>query len=117
MQPPRHDGALFQPICEMTMTALPASPLARPVTRAARAAVAGLALPTNEAAWSLVAFVVVASVTIALPVAYYLVGGDTAKAKLDSLKDWLAFHNNAVMAVLLLVFGVDLIAKGLPPLL
>jgi threonine/homoserine/homoserine lactone efflux protein len=83
---------------------------------AAGTAVAGLALPTNEAAWSLVVFVVLASLTIVLPVVYYLVGGAKAKATLDGLKDWLAVHNNAVMAVLLLVFGVDLIAKGLPPL-
>ena len=26
---------------------------------------------------------------------------------------WLAIHNEAVMAVLFLVFGVDLIAKGI----
>jgi threonine/homoserine/homoserine lactone efflux protein len=83
---------------------------------AAGTAVAGLMLPTTEAAWSLVVFVVVASLTIVLPVGYYLVGGAKAKASLDNLKDWLAVHNNAVMAVLLLVFGVDLIAKGLPPL-
>lgn len=30
--------------------------------------------------------------------------------------DWLRVHNAAVMAVLFLVFGVDLIAKGVPPL-
>ena len=29
------------------------------------------------------------------------------------MKDWLAVHNAAVMTVLFLVFGVDLIAKGL----
>ena len=32
------------------------------------------------------------------------------------MKGWLAVHNAAVMTVLFLVFGVDLIAKGLPPL-
>jgi hypothetical protein len=32
------------------------------------------------------------------------------------MKDWLALHDDAVMAVLFLVFGVDLIAKRLPPL-
>jgi len=47
---------------------------------------------------------------------YYLVGGAHAKAELDSLKSWLAVHNAAVMAVLFVVFGVDLIAKGIPPL-
>lgn len=29
---------------------------------------------------------------------------------------WLAIHNDAVTAVLFLIIGVDLIAKGLPPL-
>jgi hypothetical protein len=61
-------------------------------------------------------FVVIASLTIAGPVVYSLVGGAKAKASLDSAKSWLTAHNAAVMAVLFLVFGVDLIAKGLPPL-
>jgi hypothetical protein len=35
---------------------------------------------------------------------------------LDSMKEWLAVHNAAVMTVLFLVFGVKLIAEGLPVL-
>jgi hypothetical protein len=50
------------------------------------------------------------------PVVCYLTGGDRAKAQLDSPKDWLAVHNDAVMTVLFLVLGVNLIAKGIPPL-
>ena len=42
--------------------------------------------------------------------------GDQAKARLDEIKNWLAVHNDAVMAVLFLVFGAKLIADGLPPL-
>lgn len=83
---------------------------------AAGTSVAGLGLPTGEAVWSLVVFVVVGTLSIAAPVVYYLVGGDGAKGRLDELKGWLAVHNDAVMAVLFLVFGADLIAKGLPPL-
>lgn len=83
---------------------------------AAGTALAELGLSTSEAVWSLVVFVVIASLTIAGPVIYYLVGGETAKSRLDDLKNWLAVHNNAVMAVLFLVFGFDLVAKGLPPL-
>jgi threonine/homoserine/homoserine lactone efflux protein len=75
-----------------------------------------LGLSSSQAFWSLVVFVVVASLTIGVPVVYYLVGGQTAKSRLDELKDWLAVHNDAVMAVLFLVFGFDLIVKGLPPL-
>jgi Sap-like sulfolipid-1-addressing protein len=83
-------------------------------------AAAGLAqvsgLSTTDAIVATAVFVVIASLTIAGPVVYALAGGARAKATLDSAKTWLTAHNAAVMAVLFLVFGVDLIAKGLPPL-
>jgi Sap, sulfolipid-1-addressing protein len=83
-------------------------------------AAAGLAqvpgLSTSDAVVSLAVFVVLASVTIAGPVLYALFGGERAQASLNSAKAWLTANNAAVMAVLFLVFGVDLIAKGLPPL-
>jgi Sap-like sulfolipid-1-addressing protein len=70
---------------------------------------------TAEAVVSLIVFVVVGSLTIAGPVVvFYLTGGDRAKTQLDSAKEWLAVHNNAVMTVLFLVFGVNLIAKDIP---
>ena len=83
---------------------------------AAGAGLAALGLSSANAIGSLIVFVVIASLTIAGPVVYYLLGGDHAKAQLDEMKNWLAFHNNAVMAVLFLVFGAKLIADGLPPL-
>jgi hypothetical protein len=73
-------------------------------------------LSTGDVVVALAVFVVLASVTIAGPVLYDLLGGDGARAKLDELKSWLTTHNAAVMAVLLLVFGVVLISKGLAPL-
>ena len=83
-------------------------------------AAAGLAqvqgLSTTDAIVAIAVFVVIASLTIAGPVLYALIGGEKARAALDSAKAWLETHNAAVMAVLFLVFGVDLIAKGLPPL-
>jgi Sap, sulfolipid-1-addressing protein len=83
---------------------------------AAGAGLAALGLSTADAIGSLIVFVVIASLTIGGPVVYYLVGGDSAKGQLDEMKNWLALHNNAVMAVLFLVFGAKLIADGLPPL-
>jgi hypothetical protein len=83
---------------------------------AAGAGLATLGLSTADAIGSLIVFVIVASLTIGGPVVYYLVGGDNAKGQLDEMKNWLALHNNAVMAVLFLVFGAKLIADGLPPL-
>jgi len=86
------------------------------LTVAAAAGLAQLGLPTSEVAVSLIVFVVVGSLTIAGPVAYYFLGGERAKAELESLKGWLTMHNAAVTAVLFVVFGVDLIAKGIAPL-
>jgi Sap, sulfolipid-1-addressing protein len=86
------------------------------LTAAAGAGLAALGLSTGNAIGSLIVFVIIASLTIAGPVVYYLVGGDHAKAELDNMKNWLALHNNAVMAVLFLVFAAKLIADGLPPL-
>jgi hypothetical protein len=86
------------------------------LTIGAGTGVAQLGISTTDAVVSIVVFVVIASATIAGPVVYYLVGGENAKARLDSMKGWLGAHNAAVMTVLFLVFGVDLIAKGIPPL-
>ena len=86
------------------------------LTLGAATGLAQLGLSTSEVVVSLIVFVLVASLTIAGPVAYYLLGGEQAKTRLAELKDWLRVHNAAVMAVLFLVFGVDLIAKGVPPL-
>ncbi len=83
---------------------------------AAGAGLAALGLSTGASLVSLLVFVIVGSLTIAGPVVYYLVGGDDAKTQLNEMKDWLAVHNGAVTAVVFLVFGADLIAKGLPPL-
>ena len=65
------------------------------LTAAAGAALAALGLSSANAVGSLIVFVVVASLTIAGPVVYFLLGGDDAKARLDEMKNWLALHNNA----------------------
>ncbi len=82
----------------------------------AGAALAQVGPTTTDAVVALVVFVVLASITIAGPVVYYLVGGESARASLDSMKEWLAVHNAAVMTVLFLVLGVKLVADGLPVL-
>jgi hypothetical protein len=90
-----------------------ANPKSLILTVGAATGVAQLGSSTGDAVVALVVFVVLGSITVAGPVAYDLIGGDEAKATLDSLKAWLAAHNDAVMAVLFLVFGAVLIGKGL----
>ena len=82
----------------------------------AGSSLAQLGVSTSQAVVSLLVFVVLASATIAGPVVYYLVRGERAEKQLDAAKGWLVLHNGAVMTVLFVVLGVDLISKGLPPL-
>jgi hypothetical protein len=86
------------------------------LTLGAAAGLAQLNLSTSDAVVSLAVFVVIASLTIVGPVLYAAFGGEKARTALDSAKSWLGVHNAAVMAVLFLVFGIDLVSKGLPPL-
>jgi threonine/homoserine/homoserine lactone efflux protein len=86
------------------------------LTAASAAGLAQLGPTTSDAVVATAVFVIVASLTIAGPVVYAAVGGARARATLDSAKARLAEHNAAILAVLFVIFGVDLIAKGLPPL-
>ncbi|MDW8339165.1 MAG: GAP family protein [Thermoleophilia bacterium] len=75
-----------------------------------------LDLSTGDDVAGLVAFVLIGSLSVGLPVVYSLAGGVGARSALDELKGWLALHDRAIVAVLLLVFGVVLISRGLAPL-
>ena len=78
----------------------------------AAAAVAQAGESTSDSIVALAVFVILASLSVAVPVFLYLLGGAKAKIVLDGWKAWLSANNATVMAVLLLVFGVVLIGKG-----
>lgn len=108
----------FSPFKSFTLALLLAgvNPKNLLLSAGAGAALAELGSTTSDAVVSWIVYVVLASITIAGPVVYYLLGGDQAKRTLDDMKAWLAAHNAAVMATLFVVFGVKLIADGLPVL-
>ena len=83
---------------------------------AAGASLAQAGASGSEAAVGLLAFIIIASLSIAVPVAFYVFGGDRAAGVLEGWKGWLSAHNDAVMAALFLVFGVVLISQGLQSL-
>jgi hypothetical protein len=70
-------------------------------------------LSSGESVATLVVFVLVASLSIAIPVAVYVVLGDRADAALTPAKDWLSRNNAAVMAIILLIFAAKLIGDGI----
>jgi threonine/homoserine/homoserine lactone efflux protein len=61
----------------------------------------------------LVVFVVLASLSIAAPVVYYLVAGDRAERTLTAMKAWLTANNATVMTVVLVVLGAKVLGDGL----
>jgi threonine/homoserine/homoserine lactone efflux protein len=71
------------------------------------------ALPVGLQVVAVAVFVVVASTTIAGPVAYYLVSSARARVTLQSWRSWLATNNAAVLAALLLVIGVSQLGNAI----
>lgn len=76
-------------------------------------AIGSVGLAAGEAAIAFVVFVLVASVSIIVPVIWFLVDRERASRTLASLRDWLAQNNAVVMMVLLLVLGVSQIGTGI----
>ena len=84
---------------------------------AAGATLGALPLSTGETVGAVAVFTVIAALTVAVPVVAYLIAGARLDPTLDRTKAWLIANNTAVMAVLLLVFGVSLLGDGLQILL
>jgi hypothetical protein len=61
---------------------------------------------------ALLVFVILASITVAAPVLYYLIAGSSAEATLTGWKVWLTANNGTVMFVLFLVLGFKLVGEG-----
>jgi len=62
-------------------------------------------------------FSLLASSSLGVPIASYVIGGERAKAKLDSAKVWMLQNNSAILAVLFLIFGLKIVASSLATLL
>lgn len=70
-------------------------------------------IDTGSIVVAIAVFTLVAASTILIPVVGYLVAAEKLKAPLAALRGWLAKENAVIMAVLLLVIGVNLIGKGI----
>lgn len=83
------------------------------MTVAAGSTIAQAGLTDAEPWIVLSVFLALASVSVVLPVAYYLLAGSSAERNLNSMKAWLTANNATVMAVLFLVLGISLIGDGM----
>ena len=69
---------------------------------------------TGAQSWIVLAvFVVVACISVIVPVQYYFVAGASAQKTLTGWKTWLAANNGAIMIVMFLIFGAKLVGAGL----
>lgn len=83
------------------------------LTITAMASVTAAGLSTGEEIGVLVVFVLIASLTVGLPVVLNLVMGPKATGTLTQMKDWLIANNNTVMMVLFVVIGAKLVGDGI----
>jgi threonine/homoserine/homoserine lactone efflux protein len=83
------------------------------LTVGAATAIAQTGIDTVEQVIALEVFVVIATLGVAAPVVIYYALGDRSAKLLGELRTWLATHNAAIMAVLLLVIGAKLLGDGI----
>ena len=77
------------------------------------ATIASLSLTSGQQAGAVAIFTAIAAASVALPVIAYLIAGARLAPILDTAKGWLLQNNQAVMAVLFLVFGITLVGDGI----
>ena len=80
---------------------------------AAAAAISSAGLSTGQSIISVVVYVVIGAIGVAAPLVVMVSLGDKAQGILENWKSWLGQNNATVMAVLLVVFGVVLVGKGI----
>ena len=83
------------------------------LTLAAAAGIAQVGLSAGESAVAVAVFVVIASLTVAGPVLFYLVAPEAASSRLGAMKEFMSEHNAVIMMVVLLVLGAKLIGTGM----
>ena len=79
--------------------------------------IASAGLDTTQAIAVILVYTLLACITVAAPVVIYFVMGDKATPTLTSWKEWLTYHNAAVMTVLFIVFGFMVLGKGIGALI
>jgi threonine/homoserine/homoserine lactone efflux protein len=83
------------------------------LTLAASASIAQAGLSTGDSAIAVAVFVVIASISVAGPVLWYLLAPTSAAKPLDAIKQFMSEHNAVIMCVVFLVLGAKLLGDGL----
>jgi hypothetical protein len=86
------------------------------LTLAAAVSIGAAELSGAEQAITVAVYVLIASVTVIVPVVVYLVAGERATPVLNSMKLWLTNNNATVMTVLFVVLGAKVLGDGIAAL-
>ncbi len=90
-----------------------ANPKNLALTLAAASTIAQAGLDGGESAIAVAVFVVIASLTVAGPVLFYVAAPGKAAGPLDSIKQFMSDHNAVIMMVVLLVLGAKMLGQGI----
>jgi len=80
---------------------------------AGMSAIASQGLDTDEQIIVLAVFITIAALGMVVPLAVYFLMGSKSKDILDGVKEWMIHENATIMAVLLLMIGVNIVGKGI----
>ena len=83
---------------------------------AAGLSIAQAGIPSGQEIGVLIIYIVLAASTVLAPLVVYIATGDRAATILGGWRKWLAANNAIVTSLLLLVFAVVLIGKGISDL-
>lgn len=83
------------------------------LTLAAAASIATAGLSSSSSFVVLAVFVVIGTISLAIPIGIYLFAGQKAADILNDLRHWLAIHNAAIMAVLFVLIGAKIAGDGI----
>ena len=67
----------------------------------------------QETATAAIIFVIIAVITVVAPAIFYLIAGSKITKQMTDIKQWLMYNNSTILAVLFLIIGIFLLAKGL----
>jgi threonine/homoserine/homoserine lactone efflux protein len=83
------------------------------LTIAAAAAISSVGLGAGQEAVAAAVYVLIASITVIVPVVGYLLAPERAAPLLDTMKAWLMANNATIMAVLFVVLGAKVLGDGI----
>jgi threonine/homoserine/homoserine lactone efflux protein len=90
-----------------------ANPKNLALTVAAAGSIAQAGLSGGGTSVAILVFVVIASLTVAGPVVFFLFARERAAGPLESVKQFMSDHNAVIMMVVLLILGAKLIGNGI----